>query len=174
MRNFSDIFYYDESSVSCLKWKENRYGGKGRLTAKQGADAGGLTTTGYYTVSVDGRRTFCHRIIMSFFNENFLDSGLQVDHIDGDRKNNKIDNLRAVTRKINSRNMKMRSDNKSGVAGVHANAQGWEGMYKHSSGIVYRKFFSENKYGKEAFKMAVDWRKKMLEGDKEYTERHGK
>lgn len=41
-----------------------------------------------------------------------------IDHIDGNRSNNKIDNLRAVTKALNCRNAKMLKSNTSGVTGV--------------------------------------------------------
>lgn len=42
-----------------------------------------------------------------------------LDHIDGDRSNNRFANLREATRAENSRNAFMRKDNTSGYAGVH-------------------------------------------------------
>lgn len=42
-----------------------------------------------------------------------------IDHIDGNGLNNELSNLRDVSRVVNSRNAKMRSDNKTGVNGVH-------------------------------------------------------
>ena len=44
-----------------------------------------------------------------------------VDHIDGDKTNNKIENLREATVSQNRFNSKLQSNNKSGVKGVHFN-----------------------------------------------------
>lgn len=41
-----------------------------------------------------------------------------IDHIDGNTQNNTITNLRDVSKAVNNRNRKMRSDNTSGVTGV--------------------------------------------------------
>lgn len=44
-----------------------------------------------------------------------------VDHIDGDRLNNRADNLRLVSEQVNARNRKMRNDNTSGITGISYN-----------------------------------------------------
>lgn len=43
----------------------------------------------------------------------------EIDHIDHDRQNNRLSNLRVVSPRGNSKNRSMRSDNKSGVTGVY-------------------------------------------------------
>lgn len=44
--------------------------------------------------------------------------GMEWDHADRDRLNNRRNNLRAVTHRVNGRNIGLRSDNTSGVMGV--------------------------------------------------------
>ena len=43
----------------------------------------------------------------------------EIDHINGDRADNRITNLRDVSRSENQRNAAMQHNNKSGVCGVH-------------------------------------------------------
>jgi len=50
----------------------------------------------------------------------------EIDHIDGQRDNNLITNLRHVTRLENARNIKLRSDNTSGIYGVNRHQNGWK------------------------------------------------
>ena len=49
----------------------------------------------------------------------------QIDHINGVRSDNRIENLRAVDQLTNSRNMRRPSDNMSGVVGVWWDKKNW-------------------------------------------------
>lgn len=47
----------------------------------------------------------------------------QIDHINGDRADNRIENLRCVSNAENSKNTRLRSTNKSGTTGVYRHSQ---------------------------------------------------
>ena len=49
----------------------------------------------------------------------------QVDHIDRDRKNNSLDNLRWATASENSINRGIKSDNKTGIKNIHFAENKW-------------------------------------------------
>lgn len=67
---------------------------------------------------VYGRATtgniFLHRLVMNCFDVNY-----EVDHIDGDGKNNKKENLRICTTSQNQMNSRVREDNTSGHKNIH-------------------------------------------------------
>ena len=60
---------------------------------------------------------FIHRLIALAFIPN-PEEKLEIDHIDNDPSNNKIENLRWATRQENIWNRRIPSDNKSGIKGV--------------------------------------------------------
>jgi len=70
---------------------------------------------GYKRVFVFGKQWLSHRVIWCMFN-NTLPK--EIDHKDGDKTNNKIENLRPTSRSGNTANSAIRSDNKSGFRGV--------------------------------------------------------
>ena len=71
--------------------------------------------TGYIHVKIKAKSFKAHRLVFLYHN-GFLPEF--VDHIDGNKTNNKIENLRAATKEENCRNQKIRSTNKSGCKGV--------------------------------------------------------
>lgn len=84
-----------------------RYAGKQAFTAKD--------RDGYFQGSFLGQRLRTHRVVWALTHGEWPDV---VDHIDGDRTNNRIGNLRNVSQGDNNRNVRMRSGNTSGRVGV--------------------------------------------------------
>jgi len=84
---------------------------------KIGDIAGSLNKyNGYYCVKVGGKAYKKHRIICLWHHGYLPD---YIDHIDRDRSNNRIENLREVTNRENTQNCNIRKSSTSGVAGVH-------------------------------------------------------
>jgi hypothetical protein len=98
MRGFENIYEIDtEGNVYSLKFNKVR-----KLKP-------GKTSAGYYTVDLrkDGKSKthYIHRLVAEAFVEN-PDNKPQVDHYDGDRTNNKVENLRWVSHQQNQFNTK--------------------------------------------------------------------
>ena len=70
---------------------------------------------GYIHVKIKAKAFKAHRLVF-LYHHGYLPEC--VDHIDGDKTNNKIENLRAATKEENCHNQKIRSTNKSGYKGV--------------------------------------------------------
>lgn len=74
-----------------------------------------LQRTGYATTTIKGKTIFFHRFILSI-----PEDGV-VDHINGNRLDNRKKNLRVVTRKENAINRKVMRNSTTGITGVGLN-----------------------------------------------------
>jgi len=72
-----------------------------------------LNTGGYKTISLNARPYVLHRIKYQLFVNRILDDSEIVDHIDRDKTNNSIDNLRVVDASVNAQNKSMQNVNKT-------------------------------------------------------------
>lgn len=93
-----------------------------------GRRAGSVGKIGYRILSVGLKRMPAHRVAWAIFYGEW--PKLQIDHIDGDRGNNRIANLRQVSPAENQKNMRRYATNTSGVSGVYLHkASGlWHGV----------------------------------------------
>jgi len=150
-------YEYCENSPTGLIYKEcnNQYGKKRR---NAGDIAGTLISDGYITVSSGASGNVrAHRVIWFLLNKEDP-HGYVIDHIDGNRSNNKIDNLRKIEAKLNNRNMSIRKDNNTGVIGVSEINGSFRVSWKTPSGEG-SKFFSILKRGRDlAFALALEVR----------------
>jgi hypothetical protein len=93
-----------------------------RLTAPQprfpvGSVAGTNHSRGYWVVTVDGRIYKAHRLAWLYAHGNWPDG--EIDHINLVKTDNRLSNLRVVTRSENTSNRsRARVDNKLGLLGV--------------------------------------------------------
>jgi hypothetical protein len=82
-----------------------------------GAESGYVGVNGYRHVCLNRRSYPAHRIIWVHVYGSIPD-GAEIDHINGDKLDNRISNLRLASHAQNGRNAKVRCDNRSGYKGV--------------------------------------------------------
>ena len=82
---------------------------------KKDSIAGSLCPNGYIYVGINRKRYKHHRLVF-LYHKGYLPP--IVDHIDGDRVNDKIENLRKCTAQQNGFNSKIRKNNTAGIKGV--------------------------------------------------------
>lgn len=73
---------------------------------------------GYCLISVDGHTLSAHWIVWALHAGEWPASGKEIDHINGVRTDNRIENLRLVDRVQQQCNTKLRKDNALGIRGV--------------------------------------------------------
>ena len=107
-----------------------------------GEEAGCLRSNGYRRICINGRHLYTSRIIWFFVKGEWP---INIDHINHDRSDNRLINLRSVTNAENHRNMSKRSDNTSGVAGVHwdKKASKWQAQIMVNGKRTHLGYFSD-------------------------------
>lgn len=96
------VFYYEDGSLFYISSKEK---------------AGQLNPQGYIDIRIARQVYKAHRLIFAYFYGSF-DPELEIDHINGNRSDNTIENLRLATRQQNVFNSKLSKANTSGFKGV--------------------------------------------------------
>ena len=102
------LFLYRDG---CLYWR-----GKPNKKLPAGTLAGSPDKDGYILITINRKKYKAHRLIY------IMHHGVQpdiIDHIDRNRANNLIENLRSVSLQENAQNMGMYSNNKSGIKHIH-------------------------------------------------------
>ena len=92
-----------------LYWKAKTKG------IQVGDRAGCINKDGYVIVGLDGKKQMAHRIVFC------MQYGYMpefIDHINGDKTDNRIENLRECTRAENAKNAKLRKGSFSGLKNV--------------------------------------------------------
>jgi hypothetical protein len=89
----------------------------GNTKRRKDGDRVGWIRNGYIILNVDGKDTRAHRLAWFLYYGDW--PTLDIDHINGDRSDNRICNLRQVTRQVNLQNLKRcHRDNKTGFLGI--------------------------------------------------------
>jgi hypothetical protein len=112
-----DHLSYD-SETGEFRWKRRA---QGRSISRA---AGAKESDGYLTITVGGVRHRAHRLAWLFFYGCWPAS--ETDHINGQRDDNRISNLRAADRSGNAHNTGIKSTNTSGAKGVRFRKGAWE------------------------------------------------
>lgn len=114
------LMAYDKDT-GVFTWMVNRQG-----HAKAGSLAGTISTsTGYLDLFIAGRRYGAHRVAWLYEHGKFPEG--EIDHINGIRDDNRIENLRDVSTGVNRQNQrKAHKGSRTGVLGVRPNGRGFE------------------------------------------------
>jgi hypothetical protein len=116
------LFYYKDGS---LYWKVDRASNKVKDTK-----VGSITKSGYFESKLDGKPFKTHRVVF-LIHHGYLP--VMVDHINGVRSDNRIENLRAATPSQNKINQITYKNNTSGVKGVYLKNNKWSAQINYDN-----------------------------------------
>lgn len=109
---------------------------------------------GYAATRTAGSLILMHRVVCELV---YGPSPLNVDHINGDKLDNRSANLRYATQSDNCMNMLPRSDNTSGFRGVfwHRAASKWMAQVKYRHQTYYLGLFDDKRAAAAAYNNKV-------------------
>jgi len=144
--NYEGLYKFDLELKQVYNIKRNRY--------KKHT----LNPNGYYIVSLwknkKGKPYMIHRLVYICNNPTEDLIGYEIDHIDRDRTNNKIQNLRKATKSENQSNKKVHKNNKLGIKYISKDKNGYR-FQLVKNGIKYRKCF-------KILQDAIEYRNKIV------------
>lgn len=128
LERVNELFAYNPED-GLLRWRVDRHGSNGARTAKAGRIAGGKRE-GYVIVRVDDAQYRAHRVIFLMMTGRELAAGVEIDHINGDRSDNRWCNLRVASNSQNKVNKGVRRDCASGIKGVRIRGNRFQAVVK--------------------------------------------
>lgn len=160
---FLEEFYLD----STMQVRRKKDGYHGRFQ-KDDLASFFMRTDGYWYFQMPRERTTMKRAQLVYsLAYGPIPIGMDVDHRDGDRNNDHPNNLRLVSRAVNNKNRRKRTDNTSGITGIR-----WSDYHQHY--VIRRTVHGVRK--STSRKTLEDAQKVLLELtalDTDYTKRHG-
>jgi len=122
-----ELFDYCDGN---LIWRVDKY------RSKKGTVAGSKKTRGYVQVKLNQKLYLLHRLIWLWHGKELPE---QLDHIDRNPQNNKIENLRAATASTNQWN----TNKSDGGVTFHKASQKWRARIKMYNQEIYLGVFND-------------------------------
>lgn len=144
MNYYERISY--EPSTGIFRWNVSAPG------ITKGAIAGTMTSSGYRQIKLGHVPYRAHRLAWFLTHGQWPDG--EVDHINGDKVDNRLDNLRVVDRAGNSQNQRAaHRDNSSGFLGVTWNKQHcrWQAKLQVNKKMHHVGYFDAPEVAHEAY-----------------------
>lgn len=137
--------YHPETGV--FTWRK-------RISRKSivGAVTGTQNGSGYLKIGIYGQRHYAHRLAWLYMTGSW--PAEYIDHIDGDRSNNRWSNLREATHAQNMWNMK-HDAGASGFKGVVPNRKKWAARFKVDGELIHLGSFDTPKEAYAVYQAAV-------------------
>lgn len=155
------VVYYDESSPTCLRWVN------GSKKFKPDDPSGYISKSGYIDITINNKLYRVHRVIWVLIHKE-ISKDKSIDHISGNRSDNRIANLRLVTSSENSKNRLLAPPADTGLRNIRSvigksGLSGFEVVWV-SRGKRTQRTFNIRKFGSitSALTSAYEFRDKLI------------
>ena len=129
------------------------------IKKKLGTNASIVRSHGYLNICIDSTYYYTHRLAWFYVHGEWPKV---IDHIDGDKTNNRIENLRSVSQKCNVENvLKTRKHNKSGILGAVKSKYGFYARLTSQGKQIY---LGHYKTAEEAHNVYLKAKRQLHEG----------
>ena len=145
-----EVLFYDETTGQFTWIKPSS------RSVKVGDVAGHINKSGYVRLCVNDHRYLAHRLAWLYVHGSF--PATQLDHINGVKSDNRIQNLRLATAKQNAENRKLMVTNTTGHRGVYwvEKVKKWKVEVMHNSITHYLGMFDSLNQAVEVAKRGRD------------------
>lgn len=109
----------------------------------------------YRYISIDGTQYFEHRLIWMLANRQHIPSGMDVDHINRDKLDNRLENLRLATTAQNRANIGKQRNNSTGYKGVFLDKGKFRAKIKNNGSQRFLGSYSTAKAAAAAYDSAA-------------------
>ena len=114
-----------------------------------------LNKCGYYQINLNKKTYSIHKLVYQIYNPNEDLKGYDIGHIDRDKLNNKIENLRKATRSDNNSNKIAQKNNTTGYKNISKTVNNTYFFKLQKNKITYTKTFKN-------LEEVIDYRDKFV------------
>ena len=123
------------------------------------------TTYGYCGVWFNGRRISYHAIVWILSTLHDIPQGKEIDHINGNKIDNRIENLRIVTRRQNQQNQKKHRAGRLVGASYRKGHDDWQSHIVIDKNKIFLGCYKTEQEAHEAYKIACKYIAKYTDND---------
>ena len=147
-KQLQELLHYD-FNTGVFTWKVNR------PRAKIGSTAGYASPSKYIRIQIDKKLYLAHRLVWMYVHGSW--PKYQLDHINRNKHDNRVQNLRDVDQATNLRNVGLRKTNTSGHKGVSwwANKKKWAAQIRIQGKKVFIGMFDTAELAAAAYANAA-------------------
>lgn len=132
-KKLKELMHYDPET-GIFVWRKRRSG-----VLRKDLLAGCCVATGYIVLFIDGKHYQAHRMAWLYAYGELPPKEMFMDHINRDRADNRLANLRVVTPAQNARNISKSVRNSSGRTGIswHKGKSRWQATIRVDGTLLY-------------------------------------